>query len=149
MRTDGELRGGLKVKRRPRALHARLQASETGNLRQSIPAMDYASMYANAANEENAARSRVVTAPTNGAAGVIRAVLRYYADHCQDASKDGIRIFLLTSAPIGALCEMNTSISAAEVGCQGEVGVACSMAAAGLTAALGGSSRQIENAAEM
>lgn len=149
MRTDGELPGGLKVKRRARSLHARLQASETRNLRQSIPAMDYASMYAIAVNEENAAGGRVVTAPTNGAAGVIPAVLRYYADHCQDASKDGIRIFLLTSAAIGALCKMNASISGAEVGCQGEVGVACSMAAAGLTAALGGSSRQIENAAEI
>jgi L-serine dehydratase len=149
MRTDGELPGGLKVKRRARALHQRLQASETRNLRQSIPAMDYASMYAIAVNEENAAGGRVVTAPTNGAAGVIPAVLRYYADHCQDASKDGIRIFLLTAAAIGALCKMNASISGAEVGCQGEVGVACSMAAAGLTAALGGSSRQIENAAEI
>ena len=149
MRTDGELPGGLKVKRRARALHARLQASETRNLRQSIPAMDYASMYAIAVNEENAAGGRVVTAPTNGAAGVIPAVLRYYVDHCQDASKDGVRTFLLTSGAIGALCKMNASISGAEVGCQGEVGVACSMAAAGLTAALGGSSRQIENAAEI
>jgi L-serine dehydratase len=149
MRTDGELPGGLKVKRRARGLHARLQTSETRNLRQSIPAMDYASMYAIAVNEENAAGGRVVTAPTNGAAGVIPAVLRYYADHCQDASRDGIRIFLLTSAAIGALCKMNASISGAEVGCQGEVGVACSMAGAGLTAALGGSSRQIENAAEI
>ena len=149
MRTDGELPGGLKVKRRARALHARLLASETRNMRHSVPAMDYASMYAIAVNEENAAGGRVVTAPTNGAAGVIPAVLRYYADHCQDASTDGIRIFLLTSAAIGALCKMNASISGAEVGCQGEVGVACSMAAAGLTAALGGSSRQIENAAEM
>jgi L-serine dehydratase len=149
MRTDGELPGGLKVKRRARALHARLQASEARNLRHSIPAMDYASMYAIAVNEENAAGGRVVTAPTNGAAGVIPAVLRYYADHCQDASTDGIRTFLLTSAAIGALCKMNASISGAEVGCQGEVGVACSMAAAGLTAVLGGSSRQIENAAEM
>jgi L-serine dehydratase len=149
MRTDGELPGGLKVKRRARALNTRLQASEARNLRHSIPAMDYVSMYAIAVNEENAAGGRVVTAPTNGAAGVIPAVLRYYADHCQDASKDGIRIFLLTGAAIGALCKMNASISGAEVGCQGEVGVACSMAAAGLTAALGGSSRQIENAAEM
>ncbi|WP_291859380.1 L-serine ammonia-lyase [Bradyrhizobium sp.] len=149
MRADGELPGGLKVKRRARALHARLQASETRNLRHSVPAMDYASMYAIAVNEENAAGGRVVTAPTNGAAGVIPAVLRYYADHCQDASTEGIRIFLLTSAAIGALCKMNASISGAEVGCQGEVGVACSMAAAGLTAVLGGSSRQIENAAEM
>ena len=149
MRTDGELPGGLKVKRRARALHARLLESETRNLRHSVPAMDYASMYAIAVNEENAAGGRVVTAPTNGAAGVIPAVLRYYADHCQDASTEGIRIFLLTSAAIGALCKMNASISGAEVGCQGEVGVACSMAAAGLTAVLGGSSRQIENAAEM
>jgi L-serine dehydratase len=149
MRTDGELPGGLKVKRRARALHNRLKDSETRNLRQSIPAMDYASMYAIAVNEENAAGGRVVTAPTNGAAGVIPAVLRYYAEHCQDASKDGIRTFLLTGAAIGALCKMNASISGAEVGCQGEVGVACSMAAAGLTAALGGSSRQIENAAEI
>ena len=149
MRTDGELPGGLKVKRRARALHTRLQESETRTLRHSVPAMDYASMYAIAVNEENAAGGRVVTAPTNGAAGVIPAVLRYYADHCQDASTEGIRTFLLTSAAIGALCKMNASISGAEVGCQGEVGVACSMAAAGLTAVLGGSSRQIENAAEM
>ena len=149
MRTDGELPGGLKVKRRARALHTRLQASETRNMRQSIPAMDYASMYAIAVNEENAAGGRVVTAPTNGAAGVIPAVLRYYTDHCQYASNDGVRIFLLTSGAIGALCKMNASISGAEVGCQGEVGVACSMAAAGLTAALGGSNRQIENAAEI
>jgi L-serine dehydratase len=149
MRTDGELPGGLKVRRRARALRARLQSSETRNMRNSIPAMDYASLYAIAVNEENAAGGRVVTAPTNGAAGVIPAVLRYYADHCQDASKDGIRTFLLTSAAIGALCKMNASISGAEVGCQGEVGVACSMAAAGLTAALSGSSRQIENAAEI
>ena len=149
MRTDGELPGGLKVKRRARALHARLKESETRNLRQSIPAMDYASMYAIAVNEENAAGGRVVTAPTNGAAGVIPAVLRYYVDHCQDASQEGVRTFLLTGGAIGALCKMNASISGAEVGCQGEVGVACSMAAAGLTAALGGSSRQIENAAEI
>ena len=149
MRTDGELPGGLKVRRRARALRARLQMSETRNMRNSIPAMDYASLYAIAVNEENAAGGRVVTAPTNGAAGVIPAVLRYYADHCQDASKDGIRIFLLTGAAIGVLCKMNASISGAEVGCQGEVGVACSMAAAGLTAALGGSTRQIENAAEI
>lgn len=149
MRTDGELPGGLKVKRRARALHARLQALETRNARQSIAAMDYASLYAIAVNEENAAGGRIVTAPTNGAAGVIPAVLRYYVDHCEGSSKDGIRIFLLTCAAIGALCKMNASISGAEVGCQGEVGVACSMAAAGLTAALGGSSRQIENAAEI
>jgi L-serine dehydratase len=149
MRTDGELPGGLKVKRRARALRERLQASEARNLRNSVPAMDYANLYAIAVNEENAAGGRVVTAPTNGAAGVIPAVLRYYAEHCQDASAQGIRNFLLTSGAIGALCKMNASISGAEVGCQGEVGVACSMAAAGLTAALGGTCRQIENAAEI
>jgi len=149
MRTDGELPGGLKVKRGARALHARLLASETRYMRQSIPGMDYASMYAMAVNEENAAGGRVVTAPTNGAAGVIPAILRYCTDHCQDASNHGVRNFLLTSGAIGALCKMNASISGAEVGCRGEVGVACSMAAAGLTAALGGSNRQIENAAEI
>ncbi|TKT73980.1 L-serine ammonia-lyase [Afipia massiliensis] len=149
MRTDGELPGGLKVKRRAPSLHARLLMSETRNVRHSIAAMDYASLYAIAVNEENAAGGRVVTAPTNGAAGVIPAVLRYYTDHCEGTSKDGVRIFLLTSAAVGALCKMNASISGAEVGCQGEVGVACSMAAAGLAAALGGSCRQIENAAEI
>jgi L-serine dehydratase len=89
--------------------------------------MDYASMYAIAVNEENAADGSVVTEPTNGAAGVFPAVLRYYVDHCQDASKDRVRDFLLTSGAIGALCKMNAAISG-EVGCQGEVGVACSMA---------------------
>lgn len=149
IRTDGQLPGGLKVKRRARSLHARLQASESRNVRHSIAAMDYASLYAIAVNEENAAGGRVVTAPTNGAAGVIPAVLRYYTDHCEGSSQDGVRIFLLTGAAVGGLCKMNASISGAEVGCQGEVGVACSMAAAGLTAALGGSNRQIENAAEI
>ena len=149
MRNDGELPGGLKVKRRARALRARLQAAETRNIRNSIPAMDYASLYAIAVNEENASGGRVVTAPTNGAAGVIPAVLRYYSEHCQDASADDMRIFLLTGAAVGGLCKRNASISGAEVGCQGEVGVACAMAAAGLAAALGGSNRQIENAAEI
>ena len=149
MRIDGELPGGLKVKRRAKALRARLEAAKASNLRNSIPAMDYANLYAIAVNEENAAGGRVVTAPTNGAAGVVPAVLRYYADHCQDATTHGVRNFLLTGGAIGALCKMNASISGAEVGCQGEVGVACSMAAAGLTAALGGSSRQVENAAEI
>ena len=149
MRNDGELPGGLKVRRRARALQARLQAAEARNVRNSIAAMDYASLYAIAVNEENASGGRVVTAPTNGAAGVIPAVLRYYSEHCQDASSDGIRTFLLTGAAVGGLCKRNASISGAEVGCQGEVGVACAMAAAGLAAALGGSNRQIENAAEI
>src|SRR5262249_46316972 len=100
-------------------------------------------------NEENAAGGRVVTAPTNGAAGVIPAVLKYYGDHCPGSSQAGIYDFFLAATAVGSLCKMNASISGAEVGCQGEVGVACSMAAAGLTAALGGSNEQIENAAEI
>jgi L-serine dehydratase len=101
-------------------------------------------------NEENAAGGRVVTAPTNGAAGIIPAVLRYYAEDCRPSDgKQGIRDFLLTAAAIGMLCKQNASISGAEIGCQGEVGVACAMAAAGLVAALGGTNGQIENAAEI
>jgi L-serine dehydratase len=102
-----------------------------------------------AVNEENAAGGRVVTAPTNGAAGVVPAVLRYYRDMCIGATKQGMRTFLLTATAIGALFKMNASISGAEVGCQGEVGVASSMAAAGLAAALGASNAQVENAAEI
>jgi L-serine dehydratase len=102
-----------------------------------------------AVNEENAAGGRVVTAPTNGAAGVMPAVLRYYRDHCAGATPEGLRVMLLTAAAIGALFKLNASISGAEVGCQGEVGVASSMAAAGLCAALGGANAQIENAAEI
>lgn len=149
LRAEGELPGGLKVKRRARALKARYDALRQRNAGWSIEAMDLVSLFAIAVNEENAAGGRVVTAPTNGAAGVIPAVLRYYRDHCPGASDEGLRTFLLTAAAIGMLFKMNGSISGAEVGCQGEVGVACSMAAAGLTAALGGSSRQIENAAEI
>jgi L-serine dehydratase len=115
----------------------------------SVEAMDYVSLFAIAVNEENAAGGRVVTAPTNGAAGVIPAVLRYYRDYCTGSSQEALRTFLLTATAIGSLFKMNGSISGAEVGCQGEVGVACSMAAAGLTAALGGSPGQIENAAEI
>ena len=111
--------------------------------------MDFVSVYAMAVNEENAAGGRVVTAPTNGAAGVIPAVLRYYRDHCEGATQAGLADFLLTATAIGGLFKLNASISGAEVGCQGEVGVASSMAAAGLCAALGGSNAQIENAAEI
>jgi L-serine dehydratase len=149
IKKEGELPGGLKVKRRAASLHAKLREAEKRNTRQSTGALDYASLYAIAVNEENAAGGRVVTAPTNGAAGVVPAVMRYYSDHCAGSTQEGLRIFLLTSAAIGILYKMNASISGAEVGCQGEVGVACSMAAAGLTAALGGSPRQIENAAEI
>ena len=146
---EGELPGGLRVKRRAKAIHDRLKASEGLNTRYSHEVMDHVSLFAMAVNEENAAGGQVVTAPTNGAAGVIPAVLRYYRDSCVGASHDGMRLFILTATAIGALFKMNASISGAEVGCQGEVGVACSMAAAGLTAALGGSNGQIENAAEI
>jgi L-serine dehydratase len=112
-------------------------------------AMEDVNVYAIAVNEENAAGGRVVTAPTNGAAGVVPAVLKYYRDHCPGADEPGLRAFILTAAAVGSLCKMNASISGAEVGCQGEVGVACSLAAAGLAAALGGTNQQVENAAEI
>ena len=146
---DGELPGGLRVRRRAKRLHEQLEAERRGNAVQPHVASDWLCAYAMAVNEENAAGGRVVTAPTNGAAGVIPAVLRYYRDRCAGASLDGIRCFVLTATAIGALFKMNASISGAEVGCQGEVGVACSMAAAGLCAALGGTNAQIENAAEI
>jgi L-serine dehydratase len=146
---EGALPGGLNVKRRAKLLHDRLTARQTSNERMPHEVMDWVSLYAIAVNEENAAGGRVVTAPTNGAAGVVPAVLRYYHDNYPGASDEGARTFLLTAAAIGALIKMNASISGAEVGCQGEVGAACSMAAAGLAAALGGSNRQIENAAEI
>jgi L-serine dehydratase len=146
---DGELPGGLKVKRRAKAIYERLKANASLNARAAHEIMDFVSVYAMAVNEENAAGGRVVTAPTNGAAGVIPSVLRYYRDHCIGAHEEGMRVFILTATAIGALFKMNASISGAEVGCQGEVGVACSMAAAGLCAALGGTNAQIENAAEI
>ncbi len=146
---EGLLPGGLKVRRRAKAIYERLKANVSLNARAAHEIMDFVSVYAMAVNEENAAGGRVVTAPTNGAAGVIPSVLRYYRDHCIGATEDGMRAFILTATAIGALFKMNASISGAEVGCQGEVGVACSMAAAGLCAALGGSNAQIENAAEI
>jgi len=118
-------------------------------MRDPLTVLDWVNLYALAVNEENAAGGRVVTAPTNGAAGIIPAVLHYFERFCPSASPKGIRDFLLTAAAIGILYKENASISGAEVGCQGEVGVACSMAAGGLTAALGGSLGQIENAAEI
>ena len=147
--TTGELPGGMKVKRRASAIYQRLKSDRLANDRPAHEIMDFLSVFAIAVNEENAAGGRVVTAPTNGAAGVVPAVLRYYRDFCVGASAEGIETFLLTATAIGALFKMNASISGAEVGCQGEVGVACSMAAAGLAAALGGSNAQIENAAEI
>ena len=146
---DGDLPGGLKVHRRAKAIFDRLTSDARRNTHAAHEIMDYVAVYAMAVNEENAAGGRVVTAPTNGAAGVIPAVLRYYRDHCAEGSAEGLKTFVLTAAAIGALFKMNASISGAEVGCQGEVGVASSMAAAGLCAALGGSNAQIENAAEI
>jgi L-serine dehydratase len=146
---EGPLPGPLKVNRRAKAIHDRLVANAGRNARAAHEIMDYVSVYAMAVNEENAAGGRVVTAPTNGAAGVVPAVLRYYRDHCPGATAEGLRAIILTATAIGALFKMNASISGAEVGCQGEVGVASSMAAAGLCAALGGSNAQVENAAEI
>jgi L-serine dehydratase len=149
MSAEGVLPGGLKVRRRAHALHRRLESDRLASTHPPHDAMDYVSIYAIAVNEENAAGRRVVTAPTNGGAGVVPAVLRYYRDHCPSASPEGFTTFLLTATAIGGLFKMNASISAAEVGCQGEIGVACSMAAAGLAAALGGTNEQVENAAEI
>ncbi len=146
---SGPLPGGLKVLRRAKAIHDRLIEASRRNLHPAHEIMDFVSVYAMAVNEENAAGGRVVTAPTNGAAGVIPAVMRYYRDHCEGSTKEGLMDFLLTATAIGSLFKLNASISGAEVGCQGEVGVASSMAAAGLTAAFGGSNEQIENAAEI
>ena len=149
LRMDGILPGGLSVKRRAKAIYEQLQQEAGQNLAQPHVVNDWLSVYAMAVNEENAAGGRVVTSPTNGAAGVVPAVLRYYRDHCIGATEDGLRTFLLTASAIGGLIKHNASISGAEVGCQGEVGSASSMAAAGLCAALGGTNEQIENAAEI
>jgi L-serine dehydratase len=149
MAVDGILPGGLNVKRRAPALHRLLIERAERNLADPLTVLDWVNLWALAVNEENAAGGRVVTAPTNGAAGIVPAILRYYQRFTPRATDEGVRIFLLTAAAIGSLFKENASISGAEVGCQGEVGVACSMAAAGLTAALGGSPGQIENAAEI
>jgi L-serine dehydratase len=149
LRADGFLPGGLNVRRRAKSLYQALSDKRAKGERNPTETIDWVSLYAIAVNEENAAGGRVVTAPTNGAAGIIPAVIRYYREFYEDANEDGIVAFLLTAAAIGGLCKRNASLSGAEVGCQGEVGVACSMAAAGLAAALGGSNAQIENAAEI
>ncbi len=145
-RVEGILPGGLNVRRRAAPLYRKLQQSD-----QNSPALfiEWVSLWALAVNEENAAGSRVVTAPTNGSAGVIPAVLKYYQKMTNAPTEDGIITFFLVSAAMGTLFKKNASISAAEMGCMGEVGVACSMAAAGLVAALGGTNAQIENAAEI
>ena len=146
-RQDGVLPGGLRVNRRAPALYREL--SRTASTADPLAALDWVNLYALAVNEENAAGGRVVTAPTNGAAGLIPAVLQYYERFVPGAGEDGVIEFLLTAGAIGILYLQNASISGAEVGCQGEVGVACSMAAGGLTAAMGGSMLQVENAAEI
>ena len=145
-RQNGVLPGPLKVRRRAPKLHRQLTESATAR---PLETMDWVDAFALAVNEENAAGGRVVTAPTNGAAGIVPAVLHYYRRFEPGASDDGVVRFLLTAAAIGMLYKQNASISGAEMGCQGEVGVACSMAAAGLVAALQGSNEQVENAAEI
>jgi len=147
----GVLPGSLKVRRRAPALYRELQRDARTDTRTGdvMYAMDWVNLYAMAVNEENASSGRVVTAPTNGAAGLLPAVLRYYKTFIPGPTEEGVVDFLLTAAAIGFLYKQNASISGAEVGCQGEVGVACSMAAAGLTAVLGGSVQQVENAAEI
>lgn len=150
--TEGVLPGGLNVKRRAHKLAEQLKARESGNDARpadSLAALDWLTVFAMAVNEENAAGGRVVTAPTNGAAGVVPAVAHYYARFVDGANEAGILRYFLASAAIGILYKENASISGAEVGCQGEVGVACSMAAGGLVAALGGTNDQVEHAAEI
>lgn len=148
---EGILPGGLNVRRRASGIYRYLQEQEKKPLGERDPAelMDWVSLWALAVNEENAAGGRVVTAPTNGAAGVIPAVLHYYQKFVKNASTEGILTFLLTAGAMGILYKEGASISAAEMGCMGEVGVACSMAAAGLAAAQGGTNEQVENAAEI
>ena len=149
IRTEGHLPGNLLVKRRAAELHRSLSSQPEQALKDQLTILDFVNVYAMAVNEENAAGGRVVTAPTNGAAGIVPAVMHYYDRFCAGASPSGIRDFLLTAGAIGLLYKENASISGAEVGCQGEVGVACSMAAAGLAAVMGGTPMQVENAAEI
>lgn len=145
-RGSGELPGGLRVRRRAATLFRRLSGEPSAD---PLTTLDWVSLFALAVNEENAAGGRVVTAPTNGAAGIVPAVLAYYVRFLPDATPAGIRTFLLTAGAVGMLYKKNASLSAAEMGCQGEVGVACSMAAAGLAAVMGGTNEQIEEAAEI
>ena len=149
LETDGILPGGLNVKRRAKGIHDALLAERGQNHRAPHTINDWMSVYAMAVNEENAAGGQVVTAPTNGAAGVMPATLRYYLDHVPGASQSHIEDFLLTAAAIGGLVKFNASISGAEAGCQAEVGSAAAMSAAGLCAVMGGTPAQIENAAEI
>ena len=146
LNNQGILRGGLELKRRAPHIYQELKLK---NNKDSLLAMDWVNLYAMAVNEENAAGGQVVTAPTNGAAGIIPSVIKYYLEFTKNSSMEGLRKFFLTSGAIGILYKKNASISGAEVGCQGEVGVACSMAAGGLVSALGGNNQEIENAAEI
>ena len=148
-RTEGVLPGGFQVKRRAKPLRDALTANPEQALRDPLQVLDWVNLYALAVNEENAAGGRVVTAPTNGAAGIVPAVLHYYTRFVPSANDAGVIDFLLTAAAIGILYKENASISGAEVGCQGEVGVACSMAAGALCAVMGGTPEQAENAAEI
>jgi L-serine dehydratase len=148
-REEGVLPGGLKVPRRAPQLYRELTSRPEDALKDPLTVLDWVNLFALAVNEENAAGGRVVTAPTNGAAGIVPAVLHYYRKFTSGATEEGVIRFLLTAAAIGILYKENASISGAEVGCQGEVGVACSMAAAGLVAVLGGTNPQVENAAEI
>jgi L-serine dehydratase len=149
LRMDGELPGGLKVRRRAKRIHTKLDANRLNNSRPAHEIMDWIGLYALAVNEENASGGRVVTAPTNGAAGIVPAVLRYIVDFCPGWCEARGRDYLLTAAAIGGLIKRRASISGAEVGCQGEVGSASAMAAAGLAAILGGTPSQVANAAEI
>ena len=146
---EGPLPGGLKIKRRAKGLYEKAEAARRSSNRAGLDAMNYVSAFAIAVNEENACGGRVVTAPTNGAAGVVPAVLRYYRDFCTPADRQGVANYFLAATAIGGIIKCNASISGAEMGCQGEVGSAAAMAAAGLAASLGGSNEQIENAAEI
>ena len=148
-RTEGIMPGGLKVKRRAAQLYRQLKSQGDSLGDESLNTMDWVTLYALAVNEENAVGGRIVTAPTNGAAGIVPAVLKYYLHHCRGASDEDVCRFLLTAGAIGILYKINASISGAEVGCQGEVGSACSMAAGALADALGGTPAQVENAAEI
>ncbi len=147
--TEGTLRGGFHVKRRAAELHRNLVAHPEAALRDPLQVLDWVNLYALAVNEENAGGGQVVTAPTNGAAGIVPAVLHYYVRFVPGSSEQGVIDFLLTAAAIGILYKENASISGAEVGCQGEVGVACSMAAGALAQVMGGTPEQVENAAEI
>jgi L-serine dehydratase len=150
LQQEGVLPGGLRVRRRAAGLHRSLnEASAPNVISSTLSAMDWVNLYALAVNEENAAGGRMVTAPTNGAAGIIPAVLMYYMRFKDQATDHDVVDFLLAAAAVGTLCKKNASISGAEVGCQGEVGSACAMAAAGLTEVMGGTPEQVENAAEI